>query len=287
MASEDAINTARNKFLQAAADQHAINPGPQDLKAVAMDAGYKGIEGKAFRKAVQNLKQEGLLNRSKNVITWTDKGIADFPEAKAPPSQEERQTMFFEKLCKDPEGYPGGLPSEEKIKVVFNILLDRESHTKEQLAKAAGYSATDTKKFRNLMKRLEAIKVIDSSNGKSIQLNGTMFPAGAASTVASQPPKKKAKTEDAKGTKKQSAKENAAAKIAAKPDEEDVDDKDNDSEASDKKDDGETMDASFDEQSIKDGKKGDQASEDEDGLNDPVEDSDASAEEQGSEWEED
>lgn len=195
MASSAAINNARVKLLQAAADQHAINPGPQDLKAVAMDAGYKGIEGKAFRKAVQNLKEDGLLTRSKDVITWTDKGIADFPEAKAPPSQEERLAVFFEKLCKNPVDYPGGLPSDDQRKAVFDLLLDRESHTKEELAKAAGYTRTDTKKFRNLMKRLEAIKVIDSSIGKSIQLNDTMFPAGLVSAASkseevSEPPKK-------------------------------------------------------------------------------------------------
>jgi hypothetical protein len=116
--------------------------------------------------------------------------------------------MFFEKLCKNPENYPGGLPSESQSKIIFDMLLDREVHTKEELVKAAGYAGTDNKKFRNLMKRLEAIKVVDKSGGKSIQLNGTMFGATVAATVPSrfeedsEPPKKKAKTEDTKVAKK-------------------------------------------------------------------------------------
>ena len=220
-----------------------------------------------------------MLTRSKNIITWTEKGIADFPEAKAPPSQEERQVAFFEKLCKNPEKYPGGLPSDSKIKDVFDLLLDREPHTKVELAKAAGYNATDTKKFRNLMKRLEAIKVIDSSSGKSIQLNDTMFPACLKlDDQGSEPPKKKAKTAESK-TKKN------AATIVAESEEEIKDEKEKDAKESNG---NETMDASFDEQSIKEGEKAAKSVEDEDGLDDPVEDSDASAEdEEGSEWEED
>jgi hypothetical protein len=147
MASKEAIDKARGKLLQSAADEYAVNPGPQDLKSVAMDAGFKGIEGKAFRLAVKSLKEDGWLNRSKDIITWTDKGIARFPEAKAPPTQEERQAMFFEKLCKNPENYPGGLPSESQSKIIFDMLLDREFTPRKSLSKLRAMLVRITRSF--------------------------------------------------------------------------------------------------------------------------------------------
>ncbi|KAL3909280.1 MAG: hypothetical protein SGILL_008147, partial [Bacillariaceae sp.] len=225
MASKASIDKARGKILQASADIHAISRDPQDLKQVAMDAGYSGIEGKAFRTAVTNLKEEGFLTRSKSIITWTPKGIAAFPKAKDPPTPEERQTKFFETLCKNPDKLPGGLLSDAKFKSVFDLLKDGKPHTKADLAEAAGCS-TQTKTFRNAMKRFEAVKMIESATGHTVQMKEGVFgptsvstPAPAASDESGEPPKKKAKVSGStKVPKKKSLKEK---KAAAKVDEED------------------------------------------------------------------
>ena len=300
MASQASVDKARGKILQAGADIHAFNPDPQDLKQVASDAGYSGIEGKAFRTAITNLKKEGFLTRSKDIITWTPKGIATFPKAKDPPTPEERQAKFFETLCKNPEKLPGGLPSDDKFKIIFDLLLDGKSHTKKELAEATEYSI-ETKKFRNAMKRLEAVKMIDSATGKSIQMKEGLFGPGLSAAAApakyegsEEPPKKKAKVDTnsakKKSSKKKAAEVNKETSTSKKDDESNGDiDNENESEVS-KMEDEDTPEEkeSADEPSSNETKEEKNANEDdEDGVNDSDENYSASeGEGEESEWEE-
>lgn len=218
MASEASINKARVKILQAASDFEAAFPNEKshDLKEIARHAGYSSIEGKAFRGAIKDLKSEGIFNGSKDVIAITDKGASVLPKAKSKPSENDFQEQFLQMLCKNPKNLTGGLPTEAKIKAVFKTLLDGKEHTKQELAKVAGYNAIDSKKFRNLMTRFVEVKLVDNTKGKTMELNDTAFGrAGRPSNGASkdgkekavneedikEPPMKKVKTNSASNTK--------------------------------------------------------------------------------------
>ena len=150
MASTDAINNARNAILQALADLRSGDVDRPELIDVAHDAGYKGTEGKAFRTAIKNLKDEGIITKEKGFVSVTEEGLPKLPEGKAPPSPEERRNKLIQDICGTTK-FAGGLPTEEQVNDVILALLDGKVHSKKKLAEIAGYTATDTKKFRNLI----------------------------------------------------------------------------------------------------------------------------------------
>jgi len=178
MASDQAINKAREAILQALSDLHSVGNTSPDIKLVATTADYKAPDGKAFRTAIKRLVDSGFITKTKGEVTLTAKGLESLPAARPPPSAEEQQAKLIEMILKNPKELPGGLPDVEKTTLVFKTMLDGKSHTKVELANVAGYSRTDTKKFRNLVKRFAQVKVIDDSAGSEIQFNDSVFPFG-------------------------------------------------------------------------------------------------------------
>ncbi|KAG7342989.1 hypothetical protein IV203_020934 [Nitzschia inconspicua] len=186
MASQASIDNANKKILQALSDYNAAYPGDIShyLREIANHAGYSGVEGKAFRGAIQKMKSEGILTRKKDIITVTTKGLESLPPPKSPPSETNRLEQLLKMICNDTGKIQGGLPNKDKIQAVFEVLLDGKEHSKEELAQKAGYKATDTKKFRNLMKRFVTVKLADSSSGKRLRLNETAFGRAGHATRA-------------------------------------------------------------------------------------------------------
>lgn len=190
--SAASIQKAREGILQVMADWHSVNVDTMKLLAVAESAGYKGVEGKAFRTAIKELKDQGNIQKSKDEITITAEGIKILPKPKgtpAKPTNESTQAKILEMLIKDRKG----LPSEEKITKVFNKMLDGKAHSKKNLAHVAGYAGTDSKPFVNLMRKM---KVYFQGEGKGgiVQFSESkVFPFGPPGVVAakSSPPAEK------------------------------------------------------------------------------------------------
>ena len=181
--SAASIQKAREGILQVIADWHSVNIDTMKLQAVAEGAGYKGVEGKAFRTAIKELKDQGNIQKSKDEITITAEGIKILPKPKgtpAKPTNEATHAKILEMLIKDRKG----LPSEECITKVFNKMLDGKAHSKKILASVAGYAGTDSKPFRNLMNKM---KVYFQGEGKCgiVQFcESKVFPFGPPGVVA-------------------------------------------------------------------------------------------------------
>ena len=175
-ASEASVKKARAAILQAMADLYAVGVTSASLHAVAAQAGYKGIEGKAFRTAVKQLRDAGIINRTKDEIELTEKGIKEeMPEAATVPDSSAMQAKLLEHILKEK-----GVPSEEKTTKVYNCLLDGKPHSKKDLAKLAGYAGDDSKPFRNLMKRMLTLKIVEPVAGRGglVQATDNNFPFG-------------------------------------------------------------------------------------------------------------
>ncbi|KAG7372087.1 hypothetical protein IV203_018230 [Nitzschia inconspicua] len=200
MASQASIDNANEKILQALSDYNAAYPGDisHDLREIANHAGYSGVEGKAFRGAIQKMKSEGILTRKKDIVTVTTKGLESLPQPKSPPSETNRLEQLLKMICNDTGKIQGGLPNKDKIQAVFEVLLDGKEHSKEELAEKAGYKTTDTKKFRNLMKRFVTVKLADSSSGKRLRLNETAFGRAGHATRAKTNQEGRKESSDAK-----------------------------------------------------------------------------------------
>ena len=201
MASPASIKKARDAILRVMANWHSVGVNTQKLQAVAVEAEYGSTDGKAFRTAVKNLKDEGIIIKQDTNIIMTDKGIKGLPKAdKSPeaPSNEKTQKKILEKILKSK-----GVPPEPKTTLIFNTLLDGESHCKKDLAKIAGYDGTDNKPFRNLM---AALKIFFVSPKGAAQFSDALFPFGrdaaksstdkkrSAEEVKESPPTKKKRT---------------------------------------------------------------------------------------------
>lgn len=176
-ASAKSIKKARDGILQAMADLYSVGVKTASLLSVSATAGYKGTEGKAFRTAVKELRDEGIISRHKDEITITEKGIKEeMPEAASAPDNASVQAKLLELIRKEPKG----LPNEEKTTQIFDKLCDGKSHTKNSLAVLAGYAKDDSKPFRNLMVRMtRTLKLlVATGKGGRVQLVDRAFPFG-------------------------------------------------------------------------------------------------------------
>jgi len=175
-ASAKSVQKAKEGILQAMADLYSVGVTTASLKSVSATAGYKGIEGKAFRTAVKELKEDGIITRNKDDITITQKGIEEeMPEAVSTPDNASMQAKLLELILKEPKG----LPNEEKTTMIFNKLCDGKSRTKKELATLAGYANHDSKTFRNLTTRMtKTLALLEAAGAGRVQLVDRAFPMG-------------------------------------------------------------------------------------------------------------
>ena len=183
-ASEKSITVAKTKLLQAFADLHFFGKKTTfDVKAVAASAGYSCITGKAVRAAFQELKADGIVERTKNEITLTPDGVGALPATDTSnlPTDEKAQEKMLEMILqKDATCIP--MTNKTKTKAVMDLLLDGQFHTKGEMLAAAEYARSDTKQFRNLMKRMKMIGALEEgtteAGEKGFRLADSAWPVG-------------------------------------------------------------------------------------------------------------
>lgn len=174
MASEASVQKASVAIMQVLTDLYSLRTKKVSLHLVAKRAGYSGIQGKAFRTAVKQFKDAGLIAKlPKDEIELTEFGIAKMPKTKGPPpSNKELQDSIFDDIMKEPKG----LPKRDSARKIFDRLLDGTSHKKDALAKLGGYAGADSKPFRNLIKRMEGF--LEGGGSAGVKFSDFLFPLG-------------------------------------------------------------------------------------------------------------
>lgn len=189
-ASAKSIAVAKTKLLQSFADLYCFGKHTTfNVKTVATSAGYSCITGKAVRAALQELKADGIVERSKDEITLTRDGVNALPAADEAnlPTDDKAQEKLLEMILKK-EATCTPMTNETKTKAVLDLMLDGKVHTKDAMLEAAEYARHDTKQFRNLIKRMKMIGALEEGTtekgDKGFQLGDSAWPvAGRPGTA--------------------------------------------------------------------------------------------------------
>ena len=104
------------------------------------------------------------------MIRFTAEGLNSAPQDVDPPRdnsavQERLRALILEK----------DMVPEEKMNIVFNILLDRKAHFKKELLAKAGYSHPSSTGFLKIMSAMKDLGIADTT-GKTVKFTDIVFP---------------------------------------------------------------------------------------------------------------
>jgi hypothetical protein len=173
--SAQSVNAAKEKLLKALSEFRSIGQNRPQLKAVGQWAGYVNVDSKHVRHALGQLKEQEFIVRGNGCIQLTEKGIEAAPAVEDTPNDVALQEKILQMILAEPKG----LPSAENTTTVFHQLLDGKAHPKSDLVRTAGYTHVDSHAFRNLLKRMESLGMLDKSTKKGhVQLSDMAFAVG-------------------------------------------------------------------------------------------------------------
>ena len=178
------IDKARTGIFQGMSDLQSIGKTEVLIKDVCTEAGYAGPDNKAFREAIKELVSEELLTKLKGgMVQVTQKAVDEghMPKPKPPATNEDIQNQFWEKLTSKSAAnakIKGGFPKLDKLRLIYDCILDGNSHTKKHLCcEIGGYAGVDNKGFRNLMTRMKELGMIEIAGG-NVTATSVLFPRG-------------------------------------------------------------------------------------------------------------
>jgi len=143
---------------------------------IALFSGYSNVQSASFKKAMKNLNQElGFIDYpDKDTVRLTATGTSQAPSAVAPATSNHEIQERLKKMLKD------------KAPAIFDQLKDGRSHAREQVAATVGYSNMASKGFKDAVKQMLSLNMIEESKEgkkKLIQLTDIAFPFGRPGTA--------------------------------------------------------------------------------------------------------
>lgn len=139
-----------------------------DEADVLTAAGYKRTDSTGYRRAMKELIKESghVIRVGKGVLSLTEAGVA-FQQEHGPvvefaaPTMENHQATLLQTLL-------GHVKTKETVvRDLWNLLLDGKEHTTEELLKVGGYKRTDSTGFREFMKRVKKMELLEKGTGKN------------------------------------------------------------------------------------------------------------------------
>jgi hypothetical protein len=127
---------------------------------------YAGHDSKGFRNPVKQLVKElEYLVKTVKTYSLTEKGVEYLQKngkiAAEPTSLEEHQTRIKKMLVKGTRKAP-----EAKLEAIWNKLLGGDICTQHELLEASGYKGADSSGYKNIMKQMRTMKLLDETVGK-------------------------------------------------------------------------------------------------------------------------
>lgn len=145
---------------------------------IAEACGYMKCGSHGFSYAYSELKAEGMILTENRMGKLTDKGICSVPKEKftfaQPKNNAEQQQHYYKllrKRCK--EG------TDEKTKIIFEILSDGKPHKLREFTRATGYVNVKSKGLGyNLTCMEKVLKILKKPEKDVWQFTDKCFPKG-------------------------------------------------------------------------------------------------------------
>lgn len=128
--------------------------------------GYARTDSTGYRKVMKELtKTLQHVTKSKGIVSLTKEGL-DYIAANGgvqlkvtPPSMEEHQEKLKQSVINNAK-----VPVKA-ILAIWNLLLDGQDHAVMDLVQAGGYKRTDSTGYREVMKWLKKLELVDKKQG--------------------------------------------------------------------------------------------------------------------------
>lgn len=136
---------------------------------IALFSGYSNLQSLGFKTAMKKLVTDGLVEYpDKETMSLTQTGVAQAPTAATPATTNEQVQARLKSMLKD------------KAPVIFDILHDGRPHIREELAAQVGYSNVMSKGFKDALKQMISLKMVEHPDGNKnlVQLTDIAFPFG-------------------------------------------------------------------------------------------------------------
>lgn len=136
---------------------------------IAMFTGYSNVQSLSFKTALKNLLAAGLIEYpDKETISLTETGAAKAPTVGTPAITNEQVQERLKRMLKD------------KAPLIFDELKDGGSHIRVDVAASVGYSNPQSKGFKDAVKQMIALKMLELPDGdkKFLRLTDIAFPFG-------------------------------------------------------------------------------------------------------------
>lgn len=145
-------------------ENHEVGTTSVPEEQVVLVSGYARADSTGYRKAAnQIIKIDELAERSSKCWSLTEKGIKVL-ETKAGPkikpfSNHEMEVFIKQRILKMSQKK---VP-EEKLNSVWNVLRDGKVHSREELLLAAGYKRPDSTGYREIMKWMKKLELVETT----------------------------------------------------------------------------------------------------------------------------
>jgi len=152
------------------------------MDTLATSIGYKHPRSDAIAAAMKSLKEDGWVDKTKNICKFTEQGIkANVPEEKPAENPEEAMAMFWNqfqmKLDSNPKA--SGTTVAAAAEAIWSALKDGKAYSKKELVDLTSYGMVRSTGFEQIMKALKDIGFTEESSEKGkLQFSDKVFPFG-------------------------------------------------------------------------------------------------------------
>jgi predicted transcriptional regulator len=161
---------ARENILDCLYENHEVERSRVPESEVLGASGYARTDSTGYRKIMKELTKESELVEKKNKELWlTEKGIKEMESkpGKSVARKPKKTNADVEELYKKQviKSGKGKVPAD-KLELLWGCLRDRRAHSVEELLAVTQYSRADSTGYREIMKALKTLGLIEKS-GKS------------------------------------------------------------------------------------------------------------------------
>lgn len=149
-----------------------------DEKEVLLKTKYKRTDSTGYRKAMTKLIKELChVTRSNGHLSLTQEGVEYVKENGVtvdikPASMEDHQEQLLETLFDNVKA------PKEKIRAMWNVLLNGKARSREELLEAGGYLRPDSTGYRDFMKWCKKLDLVEVE-GSGCKFTDTVYRYGA------------------------------------------------------------------------------------------------------------
>jgi len=146
-------------------DMHKIGIDSVDEKEILLKTGYARTDSTGYRKTMTELvKDLGQVQKSSGKLSLTEEGLsymaANGSTVKvAPVTMEEHQEQLKDNLLKNAK-----VP-KAKLDAFWDVMVDGEDHTHEELLAATEYTRKDSTGYREILKWCKKLDLLETISG--------------------------------------------------------------------------------------------------------------------------